>query len=107
MGALAVAMATEDNEGDAQYKLSLAQSFDQEPRKEDPQETLTCVHACANQKKKKTTTIHRRRRRRRRRRTTTTTTFLSFFPPTVSRDPLSEIDQTNAIPLPKSKQIII
>lgn len=43
MGALAVAMATEDNERDAQYKLSLslAQSFDQEPRKEDPQETLT------------------------------------------------------------------
>jgi hypothetical protein len=53
MGALAVAMATEDNERDAQYKLSLAQSFDQEPRKEDPQATLTCVHACANQKKKK------------------------------------------------------
>jgi len=101
MGALAVAMATEDNERDAQYKLSLAQSFDQEPRKEDPQETLTCVHACANQKKKKTTTMHRRRRRR------TTTVFLSFFPPTGSRDPLSEIDQTNAIPLPKSKQIII
>jgi hypothetical protein len=41
MGALAVAMATEDNERDEQYKLSLAQSFDQEPRKEDPQETLT------------------------------------------------------------------
>jgi hypothetical protein len=102
MGALAVAMATEDNEGDAQYKLSLAQSFAQEPRKEDPQETLTCVHACANQKKKKTTTMHRRRRT-----TTTTTVFLSFFPPTGSRDPLSEIDQTNAIPLPKSKQIII
>ncbi len=101
MGALAVAMATEDNERDAQYKLSLAQSFDQEPRKEDPQETLTCVHACANQKEKKTTTMHRRRRRRR------TTVFLSFFPPTGSRDPLSEIDQTNAIPLPKSKQIII
>jgi hypothetical protein len=101
MGALAVAMATEDNERDAQYKLSLAQSFDQEPRNEDPQETLTCVHACANQKKKKTTTMHRRRRRRR------TTVFLSFFPPTGSRDPLSEIDQTNAIPLPKSKQIII
>ncbi len=104
MGALAVAMATEDNEGDAQYKLSLAQSFDQEPRKEDPQETLTCVHACANQKKKKPTKMHRRRRRTT---TTTTTVFLSFFPPTVSRDPLSEIDQTNAIPLPKSKQIII
>jgi hypothetical protein len=101
MGALAVAMATEDNERDAQYKLSLAQSFDQEPTKEDPQETLTCVHACANQKKKKTTTMQRRRR------TTTTTVFLSFFPPTGSRDPLSEIDQTNAIPLPKSKQIII
>jgi hypothetical protein len=100
MGALAVAMATEDNERDEQYKLSLAQSFDQEPRKEDPQETLTCVHACANQKKKKTTTMHRRR-------TTTTTVFLSFFPPTGSRDPLSEIDQTNVIPLPKSKQIII
>jgi hypothetical protein len=104
MGALAVAMATEDNERDAQYKLSLAQSFDQEPRKEDPQETLTCVHACANQKKKekrKTTTMHRRRRRR------TTTVFLSFFPPTGSRYPLSEIDQTNVIPLPKSEQIII
>jgi hypothetical protein len=84
MGALAVAMATEDNERDAQYKLSLslAQSFDQEPRKEDPQETLTCVHACANQKKKKATTMHRRRRRR----TITTTVFLSFFPPTGSRD---------------------
>ncbi len=108
MGALAVAMATEDNERDAQYKLSLAQSFDQEPRKEDPQETLTCVHACANQKEKKTTTMHRRRRRRTTTTTTTTTTvFLSFFPPTRSRDPLSEIDQTNAIPLPKSKQIII
>jgi len=101
MGALAVAMATEDNERDAQYKLSLAQSFDQEPRKEDPQETLTCVHACANQKKKKTTTMQRRRRKKH------NNSLPFFLSPTGSRDPLSEIDQTNAIPLPKSKQIII
>jgi hypothetical protein len=110
MGALAVAMATEDNERDAQYKLSLSRSK-LRPRTEKGRSAAN-PHLCArmreSKEKKNYHDAQKKKKKKNNNNNNNNNNSLPFFLSAnwISRS-LSEIDQTNAIPLPKSKQIIV